>query len=193
MNFNPQATIPTQPARPVPDAKFSLAGMVHKRTPAEQAEQDRRAAARKLPDELFADHPEVLLAREVEQHAHRLAEAAPVLAGMVDQVADHITAANEAIAQLERALDHAVINDLLAGDTDFGKASAVQNALHAQENRRVLLDRAYHLARHTSFSEQIRLKEAAREAESALSNLVFKLKCQHVDRHPHLLTGGQPV
>jgi len=193
VNENTQFSIPAKPPAPVSEAKLSLAGMVHKRTAEEQAMLDRHSAARALPDSMFADHLEVVQARQVAQHAQRRVEAAPVLAGMVDQVADHITAANEGIAELERALDRAVIDDLLAADTDFGRATAVQNMLHDLENRRVLLKRAYDLARHTSFSEQIKLKDAAREAESALSNLVFKLKCQHVDRHPHPVAGGQPV
>lgn len=191
VNENTRFSIPAKPPAPVSEAKLSLT--VHTRTAEEQAMLDRHSAARALPDSMFADHPEVVQARQVAQHAQRRVEAAPVLAGMVDQVADHITAANEAIAELERALDRAVIDDLLAADTDFGRAAAVQNMLHDLENRRVLLERAYDLARHTCFSDQIKLKEAAREAASALSNLVFKLKSQHVERHPHPMAGGQPV
>jgi len=191
INENTLFSIPAKPPAPVSEAKLSLT--VHTRTAEEQAMLNRHSAARALPDSMFTDHPEVVQARQVAQHAQRRVEAAPVLAGMVDQVADHITAANEAIAELERALDRAVIDDLLAADTDFGRATAVQNMLHDLENRRVLLKRAYDLARHTSFSDQIKLKGAAQEAASALSNLVFKLKCQHVDRHPHPMAGGQPV
>ncbi len=193
INENTLFSIPAKPPAPVSKATFSLAGMVHTRTAEEQAMLNRHSAARALPDSMFTDHPEVVQARQVAQHAQRRVEAAPVLAAMVDQVADHIISANEAIAKLERALDQAVIDDLLAADTDFGRATAVQNMLHDLENRRVLLERAYHLARHTSFSEQIKLKEAAREAELALSNLVFKLKSQHVERHHHPMAGGQPV
>jgi len=188
---NTRFSIPAKPPAPVTEAKFSLP--VHKRTTAEQTELERNSAARALPDSMFASYPEVVQARHVLQHAQRRVEAAPVLAGMVDQVAEHITAANQGIAELERALDQAIIDDLVAGDTDFGRATVMQNMLNDLENRRVLLNRAYHLARHTSFSDQFKLKEAAREAASALSNVVFRLKCQHVDRHPHVLTGGRPV
>ncbi len=182
MTFNPNATIPAKPASPVPTLGISLAGMgLPRRTVAEQAELDRHAAARALPDDLFAHHPQVVLARHEAERTRRRVEQAPQLAAARDHIADQLTDARDALTMAQRDMEDAAIADALRSDGDVSHYQAAQQQRDQLHDRVAMLETAYLAAQFTSFADQVKLKEAAKEANAALDSVLTALKRQHAN------------
>lgn len=142
--------------------------------------------AKTLSDDLFADHPEIVAAREAEQKALDALGEAQRGIPKVD-----VHALRERITKMQTAL-HAdgrraelALSDLLAGDTDFTRATAA--ALDAEELAR-RLDAAktalrLYEQRAPELGEPVsRAQRRHLDAKQATRRILDRLKLEHADR-----------
>lgn len=142
------------------------------------------ATARALPDSLFKDHPEVILAREQASAAMRRVERMG-------------TASKQAAMQLVQNLDAevqatatevqlAAIDDAIADDNGFPLALAAMER-HEQMQRRLKAAQMAHEVLSKAPQSLSKYYELARKAESARDDLLLRLKREHLQAHPELL------
>ncbi len=154
-------------------------------SPHEAAELRVIAAARRLPDDMFADHPDIA----------RLAAAAKAqkarFEGLVNTTSGASTAAilalQERLIASEGRVSEAAIDDALAGDFEFSSANAEMQEIERlgrQIKAAILANEAISLSppqRREIYADR------AQRARSALENRLHELKLEHVRNHPELL------
>lgn len=147
------------------------------------------AAARDLPDELFADHPGVIATRqaafEASQRAHKLATM-PRRAVAID---DLLGKMEGDLAELDACLRFAALDDFIDGAADFPRALAIMD----KRDHLAKCIRAARIARADALKSPPELrefKEMAALAESEHQSLLMQLKRQHIQDHPELTGEG---
>lgn len=165
-------------------AIYSAARERAERWDAEAPQRHFEATARALPDELFKDHPEVIVATEMANAArsrhsrlHRLGKQEP--AALVLHLQDEVLKASQAIRL-------AALDDALDGDVAFPKAMAAMERLEI-------------LGRRLEAAEMVRIvassmpmgsgefADLANARENVLRALLISLKREYLQAHPELL------
>jgi hypothetical protein len=181
------------PQRDVNSAGFSLRDYKQPDRARQTADAAVRAtvdaAARDLPDELFADHPGVITTRqaafEASQRAHKLATM-PRRAVAIDDLLGKMEAE---LVELDASLRFAALDDFIDGATDFPRALAIMD----KRDHLAKCIRVARIARVDALKSPPELrefKEMATLAESAQSTILLQLKRQYIQDHPELIGEG---
>lgn len=187
-----QSSVSPKAPAPLATANFSLAGMgMPRRTSAEQAELERHKAARALPDDLFANHTQVVRARHEAERAQRRLEQVHQLAAARDSIADQLTDARGALTMAQRDLEDAAIAGALRADGDMSGYQAAQQKRDQLRTRVEMLEHAYQAAQFTGYADRAKLKDAEHEARAELDRVLTALKRQRA--HAKLDSGSEPV
>ena len=142
------------------------------------------ATARALPDALFSDHPEVILAREQASAAARRAERMGTASKHAAILLVQNLNAEVQAAATEVQL--AAIDDALADDKGFPLALAAMEH-HEQMQRRLKAAQMAHEVLSKAPMSLGNYYELASKAKAVLSDLLLQLKQEHLRAHPELL------
>lgn len=168
-------------APPDPDEVFA------RRWAAGAADRHVMETVRRLPDAMFADHPEIVsLSAEVATWQRRSKLPSVTDRGRLEQaIADLVTQ----LAKVDESLRFAALDDAAEGDFEFPRA------LEASERAELLRRRlgAARLVREEinkpvfANGVQGRYAEEIACAQTRLRDALFRLKSEHVSAHPELL------
>lgn len=145
------------------------------------------AIARGLPDAMFADRPEIVsLTKELavrKERVQRLARGG----ALPGTVGDAISALQQQLTAAAEALRLAAIDDALAGDLEFPRALATRLPMELLELKLQAARLAYADLNRSPMSKTY-FSEHLRRAEVGLGDALFRLKREHVQAHPELLS-----
>lgn len=146
-------------------------------------------AARAIPDQMFAGHPDVVrLTADLTARQHR-AEGLAMRKTQPSVIADAMARMQQELDAGAEAFRLAALDDALNGDLEFPRALATKQEMEALELKLRAARLAYaDLSR--SPPEQGEFQEQARRARTALQNALFRLKREHVQTRSDLLSVG---
>lgn len=180
----------------VPTIRLSSieAGISHDRQRASRAQQAHaEVTARALPDDLFADDPEIQrLTRAYDTVATRVKRLERLGHATRADAQAAVTRLEQDMSQVQKQIRGAAVDDALDGDFTFPRSSALFR--HSEDLRRQL--EGARLASEVfakSVLERNHFDEELSRAREALLDALLERKRAHVDAHPELLEGSSAV
>lgn len=147
-------------------------------TQAEARDATRLNAARALPDEQFADNPEVQRLRAVLDTKVALIEKRLKVR---DWLTGQTSRLEVAIADAQSAVPQAILEDALGQDEAFTKTRETLAELEFAKSVRAYADAAHQTVAPSNPAAQHALYDARDTAKAALNECLFNLKLSYVD------------